>query len=233
MKKVLILLLAAIILISVVACTSGNSNKQIESQSGFDAQSDNSEILSAQTITFPVSDARKTESNTEIFDVEPFTLSMKLPKGWILTGRSQDTKIFPLIGVWSVMEIYNKNNEYVGAVGYNIYEEYEGAEKVPQAIYSQIALGNGYFFDARPKENGGSYTPISEKENGVTAITDVYYAAYLSNDLGYGENEKYNKGILSYNDTLLVYVAFEFDADSLSDEELSAIAQSIDIQPVQ
>lgn len=178
-----------------------------------------------QSVTFPAYDSEKTEDNRAIFEIQPFTLTVQLPTGWTF-GEKQEQ--FPLIGLWSAVGIYDENDQYVGAVGYNTYEEYEGAEDVPQAIYGQIALGNDYQFNAQPTEReGGAYTPVVTTDSGVTATTLVYYAAALSKEYGGAEEERYNKGILSYNKDLLTYVAFEFDDESLSEEEELAIAQSI------
>ena len=174
-----------------------------------------------QSIMFPVSDNGKTEFNALIYEIEPFNLSLTLPDKWTMKERKLsgefDTEV-ALSGVWSTLDIFNDKNERVGAVGYNIYELYEGAEDEPNAIYNQIALGNDYQFDVR-----NSYNIVKETDYGKTATADVYYSASINN----GE-EKINKGILSYNKDLLVYVAIELINDLLSEEELLSIAQSID-----
>jgi len=171
-------------------------------------------------VNFPVSDKGKTEHNAAIYEVEPFTVSMELPNGWTLSERENPEAFngnFALLGVWSIVDIYNANNECIGAMGYNIYEIYEGAEDVPQAIYNQIALGNNYQFDEREK-----YTIVRETDYGTTATANVYYSANINN----GE-EMNNKGIVSYNRDFLTYIAIEFAHDMITEEQLKNIAYSI------
>ena len=179
-------------------------------------------IYFTSNITFPVSDKGKTEFNTAIYETEPFTVSVNLPNGWTFgEDERENPGVFnenlALLGVWSIVNIYNGNNECAGAIGYNIYEQYEGAEDDPRAIYSQIALGNNYHFDVRD-----SYAVVVETDYGTTAITVVYYSANINS----GE-EINNRGIVSYNKDLLVYIAIEFAYDMITDEQLENIARSI------
>ena len=108
----------------------------------------------------------------------------------------------------------------VGVAGYNKYEVYEGAENEPAAIYNQIALGNDYQFDVRE-----TYKVMNETKTGVTAVTDVYYSAAVNDG-----KEKRNKGIVSYNKDMSVYVAFEFNQERITDEQLESVAKSIEIK---
>ena len=97
---------------------------------------------------------------------------------------------------------------------------YEGAENEPAAIYNQIALGNDYQFDVRE-----TYKVMNETKTGVTAVTDVYYSAAVNDG-----KEKRNKGIVSYNKDMSVYVAFEFNQERITDEQLESVAKSIEIK---
>lgn len=81
-------------------------------------------------------------------------------------------------------------------------------------------MGNDYHFDVRD-----TYKVINETETGVTAVTDVYYSAAVNDG-----KEKHNKGIVSYNKDMLVYVAFEFDQGRITDEQLESVAKSIEIK---
>ena len=65
----------------------------------------------------------------------------------------------------------------------------------------------------------------NKTETRVTAVTDVYYSAAVNDG-----KEKHNKGIVSYNNDMLVYVAFEFDQDRITDEQLESMAKSIEIK---
>lgn len=173
-------------------------------------------------------------------DVRDILLSVTLPEGWYFGEKRLDflpvslpeglyygeerLDFLPLKILWSETGIYNEKDECVGAVGYNLYQEQEGVETLPQAIYSQIALGNGYHFSAR-EEDG--YTPVTTSETGETAVTTVYYAGYVREGMGFPKEEKENLGILSYDRELHAYVAFEFDRDAVSEDVLKQIAESV------
>lgn len=174
-------------------------------------------------VTFPVSDRGQTAYNEVIYNVTPFHLRMELPAGWSMAERETESTLedpAPLSGMWSILNITNENGQVVGAIGYNLYEEYEGAEEDPRAIYSQIALGNDYRFDVREK-----YQVVSEREFGVTALTSVYYSPSIHDG-----TEKQNPGIVSYDRSLLVYVALEFEAGQIEEAQLTRVAQSIQFQ---
>jgi ABC-type phosphate transport system substrate-binding protein len=174
-----------------------------------------------KTVTFPASDRGRTEFNTQIYDVEPFDVRIQLPSGWSFGEKGAGAEpggLFPLISVWSVKDIFDEDDEIIGVMGFNTYEEYEGAEDDPRAIYGQIALGNGYHFDVRE-----SYTVVREAEAGKTATADVYYSASINNG-----KEKTNRGIVSYDKDRLVYIAIEFDYDMVTAEQLESIARSIE-----
>ncbi|MCL1793287.1 MAG: hypothetical protein FWG34_05420 [Oscillospiraceae bacterium] len=173
-------------------------------------------------VIFPASDKGKTEYNAAIYEIEPFALSVELPENWSYKEREPGADFaghFAFFEIlWSVFDIYDESGEFVGAVGYNIYENYEGAEEDdPRAIYSQIALGNHYHFDVRE-----SYAVVKETEYGKTATADVYYSANIN-----GGTEMKNKGILSYNRDLSVYVAMEFESALVTDEQIANIAKSV------
>lgn len=199
------------------------------SQNGADSGILSSEMdaYAAQTITFPVSDSGKTEYNAAIYEITPFTLTFVLPSDWTVEeAEIPKEDAFPLhylnYSVWSIMDILNDTGDCVGSVGYNVYELYEGAEDNPQAIYNQIALGNGYRFDVTE-----AYTPVITTDNSCTAITNVLYSAAFMEGWGQERAEKVNRGILSYDKNRLVYIAAEFDSDRISEEQLRAIAESI------
>ena len=169
------------------------------------------------TLSFPVNDYEKTEFNAKIYDEAPFSLSFTLPEGWSAKKQETAEDEFNLISVFSKYNILNEEKEVVGVVGFNKYEAYEGAEDEPAAIYNQIALGNDYQFDIRE-----TYKIMNETKTGVTAITDVNYSATVNNG-----KEKQNKGIVSYNKELSAYVAFEFNNEKITDEQLESIAKNV------
>ena len=91
---------------------------------------------------------------------------------------------------------------------------------IPVTVYIQIDLGNDYRFDIREK-----YDIVTSTENFETAVTDAYYSNVFNN----GNGEITNRGIVKYGLSKGIYAVFEFDAESLSQEECAKIAQSISI----
>ena len=180
------------------------------------------EKVEAYKITFPANDTAKTRFNAHIYEIEPFGLSFELPDGWTMNEQKPINLTFDLLTVWSKLYIYNANGDYAGIIGYNIYELYEGAEDEPMAIYGQIALGNNYHFDVRE-----SYNIVKESDYGKTAVCDVYYSASINGGFENG-TEIFNKGIVSYNKDLLVYIAIELENSAVSDDEWIAIAKSVE-----
>ena len=201
MKKAINLLIILVIVVFVISCARSSEGNVV-------------------TLTFPVDDYAKTEFNTRVYAEEPFSVSLTLPNGWSVKKQEMVEDKFKLLSTFSKYNILNEDKVLVGIAGYNKYEVYEGAENEPAAIYNQIALGNDYHFDVRE-----TYKVINETKTGATAVTDVYYSATVNDG-----KEKRNKGIVSYNKDMLVYVAFEFDKESITDEQLESVTKSIEIK---
>ncbi len=172
-------------------------------------------------MVFPESDAEKTDLNKDIFEVTPFHIQVALPDGWFAGEFDSQAETYLYSGVWSRVAIYDKEENCVGAVGYNTFELDEETEGELMAIYNQIALGNDYQFDVR-----GSYTVVKKSDAGETATVDVYYSPVLSASSDSESTPNINEGVLSYNSDKSVYVAFEFDS-SVTDETIAYIANSI------
>ena len=160
---------------------------------------------------------------TAVYESEALNLSFRIPGNWSYKQTEPGTELnshsFFYEILLPVFDIYDENGNHAGAVGYNRYEEYEGAEDDPRAIYNQIALGNNYRFGVRD-----SYDITRETESGVTAESGVYYSASVN-----GGVEMINRGILSYNKNLLVYAAMEFSGGLATDGQITDIARSVEI----
>ena len=206
---VFVSLLSAVFLLA--ACT----------QTGGEAASpDSSNEYISQELTFPVSDAEKTDYNKAIFEITPFSIRFELPAGWSIGEYDPQAETYLYSGVWSRIGIYDKNDQCVGAIGYNTFEADEETDGEPMAVYNQIALGNDYQFNVK-----NTYTVVSDSGTGETATVDVYYSPVFDENSG---TEKTNHGILSYDSEKLVYVAFELDSTSVSDEVIASIAGSVE-----
>lgn len=181
------------------------------------------------SVVFPAYDQR-TEFNGAIFDIQPFQLRIRLPEGFTIAPKGEGDLAYPLMGAWTPLGIYDETGAYVGAVGYNLCEETPGAENLPQAIYNQVALGNNYQFSAQPKADGrGEYEPVRQWQQGETAVTKVYTAPQLAQELGLGNNSMENLGILSYDRQLGVYIAIELDSGKISQQQLVEMASSVQL----
>ena len=172
-------------------------------------------------ILFPNGKDEITEYNKEILAIDPFTISFVLPCGWNIESEKPNANSYIYNAtVFSTQYIYNENNICVGAVGYNVIPDLSEDELIPAAIYGQIAIGNGYRFDIREK-----YDIIKSSDTYESALTDVYYSNVFNNDNG----EKLNKGIVMYDTTIGVYIAFEFDSNTLIEKDYNKIAESLEI----
>lgn len=176
------------------------------------------------------------ESTTGIFEVRypeiqfpsqtmnPFTVRLSLPSGWVLGKRDlgaediANLNVKEVIGAFLTTYIFDEEGICVGKLGCNYYELYEGAEDNPQAIYNQVALGNHYQFDVR-----NTYEIIRSNDMIETGMADVLYSE-LAND---GGNTTSNYGILSRSKESLVYVALELEKNLISKETAAIIAESI------
>lgn len=203
-----------IVLLMLSGCTQATSTPQ--------TSSDLPDGYTLHQMGFPESDAEKTDINKDIFEVTPFNIQVVLPNGWSVGEFDPQTENYLYSGAWSRVAIYDKEENCVGAVGYNIFELDEETEGELMAIYNQIALGNDYRFDVKD-----SYTVVKKADAGETATVDVYCSPVLSTSSNTDDDPKINYGVLSYNSDKSVYIAFEFDS-SVTDETIAYIANSIE-----
>lgn len=204
----------SIVLLMLSACTQATPIQQVSS--------DLTDGYVWHQIGFPESDAEKTDFNKDIFEVTPFNIQVALPDGWFTGEFDYQAETYLYSGVWSRIAIYDKEENCVGAVGYNTFETDEENEGELMAVYNQIALGNDYQFNVKD-----SYTVVKKSDVGETATVDVYYSPVLLNFSDSESDPKINFGVLSYNSDKSVYVAFEFDS-SVTDETIANIANSIE-----
>ncbi len=113
----------------------------------------------------------------------------------------------------------------VGAFGCMPYGEVPGEESDPRAVYSQIAIGDGYRFDVQD-----SYTRVSEREFGENARVDVLYSQSFLRPFLEEAQEKRNEGFLSYDRALGVYAAVELEPGVLTEEEMDTLARSLHME---
>lgn len=150
-------------------------------------------------------------------------ISIELPQGWKIQKREQtqraDNKPLVLASLnpsYPVYDIYDKNHELVGAVGYSTYEPYEGDRDSVQIVYSALRLGSVYRFDTDNK-----YNVIQSTEHGTTALTTVIFQDGASSE------PVNNLGILAYDNEKECFVAIELESSSVSESQALEIAKSI------
>lgn len=168
------------------------------------------------TVSFPGDLSEKNEYNASVFGIDTFSLSFVLPDGWA-ADPDADLRAYDCPGLFSKAGIRNEKGILAGIVGYNIYD---GTENDPKIIYNQIALGNHYQFDVRD-----SYKVVKDALEGTTAQCTVYRSAQIT-----GGTETANHGIVSCNKELGVYTAIELFGGELSDDQLTDIAESVQIR---
>jgi beta-lactamase regulating signal transducer with metallopeptidase domain len=156
-----------------------------------------------------------------------FGVNFVMPMSVSVGGNSENPPVMP--GTSDCRDLINKDGEKVGCVGYNVidYEQYledPTDELDPMMVYSQIALGGDYFFEIRD-----NYNIVVDNDRMQTAATFVFNS--LSDMPGIASEQELserNYGIVSFSKVLPVYVAFEFEKSVFTDEQIAAIAASLE-----
>lgn len=180
-------------------------------------------VVHLSRVWFPASFDNLTEYNAQIYAVEPFQVSIKLPEGCALSTDFLD----PASGQsgWSPVEL-QRDGQVVGVMDYNIFELYPEGPAIHQPgfyrmVYNQIMLNEQGCWD-------NDYTVVSQtdvSENARVQISTI-------EDYGNGRADNpvhYQPGILAYNTDLLVYVNIALEPGVFTDQELTDIAASIQL----
>lgn len=178
-------------------------------------------VVGLSRVWFPASLDNLTEYNAQIFAVEPFQVSIKLPEGCALSTDFLD----PASGQagWSPVEI-QKDGQVVGIMDYNVFELYPDGPAIHEPgfyrmVYNQLMLNNQNCWD-------NDYTVVSQtdvSENATVQISTI-------EDYGNGRADNpvhYQPGVLAYNTELLVYINIALEPEVFTDQELNDIAASI------
>lgn len=180
-------------------------------------------VAGAFSIEFPAHQYARTEYNSAVLDIQPFTLSIELPEGWSVQIPEQSEYSEEVISSeCSAVYLCNTDNERVCTVDYDTFElHFEGTnvEEIPyRAVYSDLMLSNHSTWDC-------DYTVVKDDGAVNAATCKIMTSALVSPS---GEEEK-TPAVLAYNSNLLVYVKLSFDEGAVTDEQLKDIAISIDI----
>lgn len=176
-------------------------------------------------VLFPAYQEGKTDYNAEIYEHSPFRLRMALPEGWTVRRPARAEAAADL---FTPMDLYDGETR-VGSVGYGTFT-FAGpttGENFHRMIYGPLMLGSVVNWD-------NDYTPVTMTETTCTATCRVMckadgpeWEAVSMAD----RPERYSPAILSYDEKLLVYVAFSFEEGLVTGEQLDGIARTIRLLP--
>lgn len=104
-------------------------------------------------------------------------------------------------------------------VGFNTFELYPTPPPRISTAWctNQLMLGAGYNWD-------NDYTVLSDDGTACTASCRIYVEQADG-------TEAWLSGLLSYRTDLLVYVAIQFEPDTVTSEQMAAIGESISLSP--
>lgn len=183
-------------------------------------------------LTFPAYKESNTENlpyideinNTPKFDV----VMSNIPDSWEFKTSNNGEKNIPSGEFYTPVYIY-ENDKLIGYIGFNKFELYTDEiqpENYYQTVYTNLRMS--IFFSWDP------YKAVTRNDVSETGIADVWYLdqSEISNHPGaMPDVPSYEtKGILSYNKDLQVYVGFAFVPDSVSEEQIQSIAETLTIK---
>ena len=176
------------------------------------------------SIVFPAHQYARNQYNGYKLDIEPFTLTFALPEGWSTALPDESEYSGKITMSLSAVRILDENGSIVGSVDYNTYElnltgvEGELTEIPYRAVYGELMLPNHATWDCE-------YTVVKDRGN-VNAATCKSFTDYVVSESG---EDEYAPAALAYNSELSVYVSFIFHDGSITDEERTTLARSVDI----
>lgn len=189
-----------------------------------DVTPDKIPIYNTVSITFPAYQDGRNENNAAIYDIAPFILSVSMPDGWTVRLPEEGDRSF--VTPATPVDVY-KGELYIGSIAYNTFTLYEGddipAKQFYQTVYYDLRLGSMRSLD--------QYTPVKTSDAGETGIATMQYKNPEEIDKHPGAMPDVPaievSGILSYDRSMKVYIAFQFAEDVVTDEEVMAIAESV------
>lgn len=189
------------------------------------------EVLPGYTLhelTLPSSDAEKTKYNAFVFD-HSFSMSLCLPEGWEIREaaamKEEGLEVFEAVdGIFSIQCILDEDQVPVGAIGYNEAPTNQTESGDPMALFAFITMAKHSFICSESPP----FTWLRDDGNFLLAVTEVQYDHPPMENLPC----TYNRGILARDEKIGVYVAIELDYDSVDEEQLAYIAQSLVLREV-
>ncbi len=167
-----------------------------------------------------------------VTEAQPFTAQLQLPQGWSVTLPETTEANRQILNLYSQAEIW-EGETYVGTIGFNRYEPYDGGDIPPEeqykTVYYELRLSSFEVWDP--------YTAVRTDDTGESGIANVTYK-----DQDYmlehpdvsaaGVPSFETKGILCWNSEITTYVGIRFSPDyPIDDTTLQTIAQEIVLIP--
>lgn len=235
-----IIALTAVVIVAVVCFATNPASDDRDFGNGLDETTENtditndndeSDITSADddsqyktySLTFPEPSSDSAVVPANIYNIDPFEVKLTVPAEYdILSGGNINGPLF------TPYEIY-KGDELIGAVGYNIYEPYDGEideENYYQTVYPELRLGSMQFMY--------DYSPVVSNDDFETAVAVWEYADpdEIDNYPGAMASVPHivTDMIVSYSRIPNVYIGIIFEPDKASEEEIRAIAESVSFE---
>ena len=145
-----------------------------------------------------------------------------------MDGGSQEDNGVQLMPPREKFVFLDQDGNIAGSVGFGTFEHVEGVpdDQYYQVAYSGIRLGSLVQWC-------GNYTPVKTTDTGETATGLLYvnnsYQDPNSYDSAAGAGFVEYPSITSYDKEHCVYVAISFELDTVTEEELKAIAESVSL----
>lgn len=154
---------------------------------------------------------------------DSFGVTMSLPEGFTFRRVSDDDLESPY--PYSQLALFNGEQQ----IGSFFYESYDTYEDIPpqeyyKAVYSSIMIGSMMSW----RED---YAEVRRFEDGAAATCTVWEVKPLPGQNTAESQRVEGKGVLCYNDKLHIFIALSMDDNSLTDDQLLALAQSVTLEP--
>lgn len=176
------------------------------------------------SISFPAYQGGKGPYNYQIYETEPFQLSVEFPAGWTVSIPAVDDQIATT--PWTPVTLCAADGTPVGSVGFGIFED---VPDVPQEDYYKVAYSEIRLGSLVSWCNDYAPVRISGTMESATCLLFVNNSFSNPNYQGSAAEAGYVEypAVVAYDRGMGVYTAMSFQLDSVTEEELAAIAESI------
>ena len=179
------------------------------------------------SVEFPAYQDGKNAANAFIYETEPFRLLMELPEGWTVAVPAESDRIAG--EPWTSVEVRDAGGKKVGIVGFEVFDD------IPE-----VSQEDGYKLAFQGLRGGSmvswceAYTPVKSEGAFESAVSELWVSgAFLDPDSheSTAAAERVTHLIATaYDREMGVAVAMALEPDSVTEEELVAMAGSMELQ---